>query len=108
MKSALLAASLAALCSATLVSADQATQEKGKAEEASSCVACHGLKIIHNQRLSKSGWERELDKMQRWGATIENRGVLLEYLTTSFGDNKPAPAPELTGDGTKAGTSQKN
>jgi mono/diheme cytochrome c family protein len=108
MKSALLAASLAALCSATLVSADQATLEKGKAEEASSCVACHGLKIIHNQRLSKSAWDRELDKMQRWGATIENRGALLEYLTTNFGDNKPAPPPELTGDGTKAGTSQKN
>jgi mono/diheme cytochrome c family protein len=108
MRATLLAGFLVTLCSTVLLSAHQATLEAGKAEEANSCVACHGLKIIHNQRLSKSGWERELDKMQRWGATIENRRALLEYLTTSFGDNKPAPAPELTGDGTKAGTSQKN
>jgi mono/diheme cytochrome c family protein len=88
-------------CVCVLLSADQATLEKGKAEEANSCVACHGLKIIHDQRLSRAAWGRELEKMQRWGARIQNREALLEYLTVNFGDDKPAPAPQLTGDGTK-------
>jgi hypothetical protein len=107
MRSTLLAGLLLALCDATFLSASQVVLEEGKAEEANSCVACHGLKIIHDQRLSKSAWDRELDKMQRWGATIQNRQALLEYLTANFGDDKPAPAPKLTGDGTKPGAARK-
>ncbi len=107
MRSMLLAGFLLALCSATFLSAGQVILEEGKAEETNSCVACHGLKIIHAQRLSKSAWDRELDKMQRWGATIQNRRALLEYLTANFGDDKPAPALKLTGDGTKTETTKK-
>src|SRR5262245_4627651 len=107
MRSTVLAGVLLALWSASFLSASQVVVDEGKAEEANSCVACHGLKIIHDQRLSKSAWDKELDKMQRWGATIENRRALLEYLTANFGDDKPTPAPKLTGDGTKTETSKK-
>src|SRR4030095_14546580 len=99
MRSMLVAGFFLALCGATFLSASQVILEEGKAEEANSCVACHGLKIIHDQRLANSAGEKELDKMQRWGATIQNRRALLEYLTVNFGDDKPAPAPKLTGDG---------
>jgi mono/diheme cytochrome c family protein len=101
MKRILFGSLLVTSWAGALLSADQATAEKGKAEEARSCVACHGLKIVHDQRLSRTVWGRELDKMERWGAVIENREALLEYLTANFGDDKPAPALAFTGDGTK-------
>lgn len=101
MTSTLVSALLQALLAGGLPPADPATLEKGKAVEAKACVACHGLKIIHNQRLSKAVWARELDKMERWGAVIENREALLEYLSSNFGDDKPAPVLQLTGDGSK-------
>ena len=107
MRSMLLAGFLLALSGTTFLSAGQVILEEGKAEETNSCVACHGLKIIHDQRLSKSAWDRELDKMQRWGANIQNRRALLEYLTANFGDDKPVPVPKLTDDGTKTETTKK-
>jgi len=76
--------------------ADSALAELGQKEEARNCVACHSLRIIHSQRLTKAAWGRELDKMAGWGAMIENRDSLLEYLAANFGDDKPAPAPTLT------------
>jgi len=82
------------------LSVNQAGLEQGQTEELRSCVACHGLRIIRGQRLSKVVWGRELDKMQRWGASIENRQTLLEYLAANFGDDKPPPPLQLTTDGT--------
>ncbi|MBI4902900.1 MAG: hypothetical protein HY820_04645 [Acidobacteria bacterium] len=73
--------------------ADPATLAKGAAEE-KRCVGCHGLRIIGTQRLNRTGWERELDKMVRWGATIKDRDALLHYLVATYGDDKPAaPLP---------------
>lgn len=79
--------------------ADPAAIEKGQAAEKRSCVACHSLRIIHAQRLPRAGWERELDKMTRWGAVIRGREALLEYLTANFGDDKPEPEPARSADG---------
>jgi len=84
-----------------LLAADPAVLEKGKAEEKRSCLPCHGLRIVQVQRLSRATWERELDKMVRWGAVIKEREALMEYLVANFGDDKPAPAPPLSGDGRK-------
>lgn len=81
--------------------ADPAEIEKGREEEKRQCVACHGLRIIHVQRLSRATWERELDKMVRWGATIQGRKELMEYLVANFGDDKPIPNPPLSKDGRK-------
>jgi cytochrome c553 len=58
------------------------------------CVSCHGPDIIRDQRLSKDGWEREVDKMIGWGAKVDasERGIIIEYLSKHFGRNVPAPA----------------
>ncbi len=87
------------LFSSAALAADPAVIEKGKAEEKRSCLPCHGDRIIHVQRLSRTVWERELDKMVRWGAVIQEREALLEYLTANFGDDKPTPPPPLSADG---------
>lgn len=85
---------------AVLGAADPALIEKGQAEH-KRCAGCHGLKIIATQRLSSTGWERELDKMVRWGAEIKDRQALMAYLVETFGDDKPMPKPVLSADGTK-------
>jgi cytochrome c5 len=55
------------------------------------CVSCHEADLIVQQRLSRTGWERSLDKMVRWGGVVEptERAPLLDYLTRHFG---PKPA----------------
>ncbi len=57
------------------------------------CVSCHEADLIVQQRLSRAGWEREVDKMVRWGAVVEpsERTPLVEYLARHF-----APKPEVS------------
>jgi hypothetical protein len=85
-------------CGAALA-ADPAVLARGRAEEQRSCLPCHGLRIVHTQRLSRAVWERELDKMIRWGAVIKDREALLEYLVANFGDDKPAAPLARSADG---------
>ncbi|MGH9675371.1 MAG: hypothetical protein ACRD44_19540 [Bryobacteraceae bacterium] len=82
-----------------VLAADPQVLARGRAEEKRSCLPCHGLRIIHVQRLSRAAWERELDKMVRWGAVIKDREALLEYLVDGFGDDKPMPALPRSADG---------
>lgn len=72
--------------------ADPASIEKGRAEERASCGGCHSLRISSTQRLTRGGWEKELDKMVRWGAQIKDREALLDYLVDRYGEDKP-PQP---------------
>jgi cytochrome c5 len=46
------------------------------------CLTCHAADIIQQQRLDRSGWEREVDKMIRWGALVAaaDRSPLLDSL----------------------------
>lgn len=90
---------LAAAFAAAAAAADPAVLARGERDEARNCVACHSLRIVHSQRLSKAAWGRELDKMAGWGTMVADREALLEYLTANFGDDKPAQPPTLTGDG---------
>jgi cytochrome c5 len=55
------------------------------------CVACHQTDLLTQQRLSRAGWGRELDKMVRWGAQLDapEREPLLDYLAAHFA---PMPA----------------
>ncbi|MEP7362111.1 MAG: hypothetical protein ABI972_02565 [Acidobacteriota bacterium] len=77
--------------------ADPTLIAKGAAEERKACVGCHSPRISSTQRLSRGGWERELDKMVRWGAKIGDREALLAYLVDNYGDDKPAtPLPRST------------
>jgi DMSO/TMAO reductase YedYZ molybdopterin-dependent catalytic subunit len=52
-----------------------------------SCHVCHGEDIIEGQRLTRAQWEREVDKMTRWGAPVNagQRESILEYLIRNFG-----------------------
>lgn len=97
-RSILALAFAAAMARAATPQADHAGN-KGKAE-LNRCGGCHGARIIATQRLSRAGWERELDKMVRWGAEIKERAALLDYLVAQFGDDKPMPKPSLSVDGT--------
>jgi mono/diheme cytochrome c family protein len=79
---------------AAAYAADPALIAKGATEERKACVGCHSARISSTQRLSRTGWERELDKMVRWGARIDDREALLAYLLDKYGDDKPAaPLP---------------
>lgn len=81
--------------------ADPSVVARGEKEEARSCIDCHGLRIVHSQRLSKAAWGRELDKMAGWGTKVEDREALVEYLVANFGDDKPQQPPVLTKDGSQ-------
>ncbi len=50
------------------------------------CIGCHDADLIVSQRLSPAGWDREVAKMERWGAKLspEERPVLVAYLTRQF------------------------
>ena len=50
------------------------------------CVSCHQTDLITAQRLSSAAWGRELDKMIRWGATVDaaERDPLQSYLAANF------------------------
>jgi hypothetical protein len=54
------------------------------------CLSCHESDLIAQQRLSRAGWGRSIDKMVRWGAVVESdeRDPMLDYLAARF-----APRP---------------
>lgn len=55
------------------------------------CLGCHEADLIVSQRLSQAGWDREITKMERWGATLgaDERAALLGYLAREFGRRPP-------------------
>ncbi len=70
--------------------------EKGQKEEQRTCLPCHSLRIIHSNRLSRAGWNKELDKMAGWGTKYSDRDAILEYLVATYGDDKPVTPPEMS------------
>lgn len=90
----------AGLWAASLFAAD-VDMDAAKKEEQRECVACHGLRFIHSQRLSKTAWGKELDKMAGWGAEMKDRQLLLDYLSAEYSDTKPVPQAPLSTDGSK-------
>src|SRR6266404_6122617 len=63
-------------------------QEKAVA----ACSTCHEARIIVQQRLTKPGWTKEVDKMIKWGAEVDpkDRDALIDYLSANFGPDQPA------------------
>ena len=59
----------------------------GVAVARAACVSCHESDLIVSQRLSSPGWDREIAKMERWGAKVsaDERGPLVAYLTSRWG-----------------------
>jgi cytochrome c553 len=58
------------------------------------CTTCHGEDLIQQQRLSRTGWEREIDKMVRWGAVVPaaERDLFLQYLVANAGPSSASSA----------------
>lgn len=58
------------------------------------CMTCHGDDLIRQQRLTREGWSREVDKMIGWGAPVtpQERPLLLDALMLSGGGAKPRTA----------------
>jgi hypothetical protein len=56
-----------------------------------SCLSCHEMDVIEQQRLSRDQWDREIEKMMRWGAPVrpQDRETFLEFLVTHFGPRRP-------------------
>jgi hypothetical protein len=57
----------------------------------SACLPCHGTDVIEQQRLSRAQWEREVDKMIRWGAPVQpdDRSALIDFLAERFAPRRP-------------------
>ncbi len=72
-------------------------QSAGADVATAKCIGCHQADLIVSQRLSPTGWDREVAKMERWGAKLspEERPVLVGYLTREFGV-RPTAAHDAT------------
>ncbi len=66
---------------------------KGAELANSKCVTCHEADLIMAQRLSKQGWTREVEKMIRWGAAVNDaeKAILVDYFSANFAPRKAAP-----------------
>ncbi len=67
--------------------ASHATSEAGAASYKRSCLTCHDADIIEQQKLSRLGWTRSVEKMMRWGATVstDEKEPLVDYLASRYG-----------------------
>lgn len=43
---------------------------RGEAAYKRACLTCHEDDLVEQQRLTRDGWTREVDKMIRWGAAV--------------------------------------
>ena len=67
------------------------------------CLSCHEADLIVQQRLTRAGWTRSIDKMVRWGAVVDadDREPMLDYLSALFAP-KPAAAHLVATAGSEA------
>ena len=66
---------------------DTASAQPGEATLKRACLSCHGTDLIEQQRLSRPGWVREVEKMMRWGAPVPaaDKDHLVDYLAAHHG-----------------------
>src|SRR5205823_2554096 len=50
------------------------------------CHACHGEDIIKMQHLTPPQWDREIKKMEGWGAVVKpgDRDAIVKYLSDHY------------------------
>jgi len=60
------------------------------------CLECHDAGIIVQQRLDRKTWGKEVDKMIRWGATVQpqERDAFVDYFAANFGAERPPQPPQ--------------
>ena len=77
---------LVALLAATWLEAQELPPGPGREAVVARCLTCHESDLIVQQRLSRAGWVREIDKMVRWGAVVDadDREPMLDYLAAHF------------------------
>jgi mono/diheme cytochrome c family protein len=61
--------------------------DRGRGIFQNKCLVCHETDLTEQQRLSRTGWTREVEKMIRWGAAVteEEKGPLIDYLVEKYG-----------------------
>jgi len=66
--------------------ASHGNTDAGMASYKRACQTCHDTDIIEQQRLSKTGWTRSVEKMMRWGAQVTDadKEPLVDYLVSRF------------------------
>jgi mono/diheme cytochrome c family protein len=59
---------------------------EGEAVFKRACLTCHGADLTEQQRLSATGWTREVEKMMRWGAVVNEveKAALVDFLATRY------------------------
>lgn len=64
-----------------------ANEARGKQIFENKCLNCHEVDLTQQQRLSRAGWVREVEKMTRWGANVQEdeKDVLVDYLFKNYG-----------------------
>jgi len=52
----------------------------------SNCIGCHEDDVITQQRLSRGQWEKEVEKMGRWGSKFKptDKDAIVDYLASEF------------------------
>jgi hypothetical protein len=92
-------ATSALLVFVTLVSGSEAAESSAElpsgtmqAKATTACTECHDARIILQQRLGKTAWTKEMDKMVKWGAVVDpgDRDALIEYFSANFPPEKAA------------------
>ena len=63
-----------------------ASSNHGEAIMKAQCLSCHGADLISQQRLTKVGWTKEVEKMMRWGAEVKDsdKEPLVEFLAANY------------------------
>lgn len=66
--------------------ASEASVKAGEATYKRACLTCHDADIIEQQKLTKTGWTRSVEKMMRWGASVQDadKEPLADYLVSRF------------------------
>jgi competence protein ComEA len=82
---------LLAACVSVLAQSPDLPPSDVKDKVVKACTACHSADIIVQQRLSKGTWSKEMDKMTKWGASVNpaDRDAIIEYLSVNFSPDKP-------------------
>lgn len=104
-KASRLAALLLALAAASAGQSPDLPPGPMQAKARTACLECHDAHIILQQRLDRSAWRKEIEKMVRWGALVEPADVdpLTDYFFKNFNPSVPPLAPGAPQKGGKSG-----
>jgi cytochrome c551/c552 len=85
----------ALLCGGATAQQDRLIPGPGSTLTENKCKICHELEHIRRARLSPGEWADNLRNMKERGAplTEEDMRVILEYLSTYYNRDRPAPPP---------------